>query len=99
MESLVLVSSSPRGKLGAGQLENAETVSWSIYSGSQSNLLCVIFTTSVDCCTLLPFEYKFKLNSFNMELVKQRKGRQTMYIKNSELQTVMSHVWINIITV
>ncbi len=42
IESLALVNNSPRGNLAAGQLENAETVSQSINSRSQSDLLCIL---------------------------------------------------------
>lgn len=64
-ESLALVNNSPRGTRGAGQLGNAETVSWSMYSRSQSNLLCILQTLPW-IHVVLSLEIKFLLDDLNV---------------------------------
>lgn len=66
-ESLALVNNSPRGTRGAGQLGNAETVSWSMYSRSESNLLCVLQTLQW-IHVVLSLEIKFLLDELKMSV-------------------------------
>lgn len=77
-ESLALVNNSPRGTRGAGQLENAETVSWSMYSRSQSNLLCILQTLQW-IHVVLSLEIKFLLGDLNVWVkLKREKSKRRM---------------------